>query len=212
LVLFSKCINGGKSDLKAALAADIALTESDMPAPIGTEDNPYKGSFDGQGFAISGFVFEDEEANNVGLFGYTSGASIIRVLLKNAKVVGHANAGGLVGNAQNTTIEMCAVVDSYVEGWDHVAAIAANAAGGTIIRNNFSDADIVSRQYQAGGLVGTVVSVIVENNLFAGTVTNAEGDASGLVSRIDDDADPLPDGGGGVADRPHPGHARGLWL
>lgn len=192
LVLFSKCINGGKSDLKAALAADIALTESDMPAPIGSVDNPFKGSFDGQGFAISGFVFEDEEANNVGFFGYTSGATIIRVLLKNAKVVGHDNAGGLVGNAQNTTIEMCAVVDSYVEGWDHVAAIAANAAGGTKIRNNFSDADIASRQYQAGGLVGTVVSVIVENNLFAGTVTNAEGDASGLVSRIDDDADPLP--------------------
>lgn len=192
LVLFSNCVNGGKGDLDAVLTADIELTEAEMPAPIGTEDYPFKGSFDGQGFAVSGFVFEDENANNVGFFGYTSGATIQNVMLKGAKVVGHNNAGGLIGNAQSTTIEMCAVVDSYVEGWDHVAAIAANAAGGTIISNNFSDADIVSRQYQAGGLVGTVLSVTVENNLFAGTVTNAEGDASGLVSRIDGDADPLP--------------------
>lgn len=192
LVLFSNCVNGGKGALDAVLTADIELTEAEMPAPIGTEDYPFKGSFDGQGFAVSGFVFEDENANNVGFFGYTSGATIQNVMLKGAKVVGHNNAGGLIGNAQSTTIEMCAVVDSYVEGWDHVAAIAANAAGGTIISNNFSDADIVSRQYQAGGLVGTVLSVTVENNLFAGTVTNAEGDASGLVSRIDGDADPLP--------------------
>jgi len=194
LVLFSTVVGGGKNNLNAALAADIELTTANMPAPIGTSDHPYTGSFNGQGKAIKNFTFNDANASNVGLFGIISGATIQKLMLKDASVIGAANAGGLVGNAQNaSTIKNCAVVDTYVEGFDHVAAIAANAVGGTVISNNYSNATIKSRNYQAGGMVGTIQSVTVEKNLFTGTVTcENSGDASGLVSRIDAVADPAP--------------------
>jgi hypothetical protein len=193
LVLFSKVVNGGKGNLNAVLTADIDLNDVAMN-PIGSLDNPYKGTFDGKGKAIKNFTYDQSGEGNVGLFGLTSGATIKKVLLSGANINGNANAAGLVGNAQKaTTIENCAVVDSRIEGRDHVAAIAGNAIEETVIRNNYSDAEIVSRQYQAGGMVGTIFSATIEKNLFAGTVTcQNSGIACGLVSRIDGIADPAP--------------------
>ena len=193
LVLFSKAVNGGKGNLNAVLTADIDLNDVAMD-PIGTSDNPYKGTFDGQGKAIKNYTYNHSDEDNAGLFGLTSGATIKKVLLSGANINGNANAAGLVGNAQKaTTIENCAVVDSRIEGRDHVAAIAGNAKEETVIRNNYSDAEIVSRQYQAGGMVGTIFSATIEKNLFAGTVTcQNNGIACGLVSRIDGIASPAP--------------------
>ena len=193
LVLFSTVVNEGKGTLDAVLTANIDMASVAM-APIGTVENPYKGTFDGQGKAIKNYTYDHSDVNNVGLFGYISGATIQNVMLKGATINGNANAGGLVGNAQNaSTIKNNAVVDSDIEGRDHVAAIAANATGGTVISNNYSDADVKSRQYQAGGMVGTIFSATIEKNLFTGTVTcQNNGDASGLVSRIDGVASPQP--------------------
>ena len=191
LVTFSKAVVG-KADLKVALTADIDLEESGM-APIGSNDYPFKGTFDGKCFAVKNYTYENTDQNNVGLFGYINGATIQNVMLVDAQVNGNANAAGLVGNAQNgSVIQNCAVLNTYVEGRDHVAAIAGNLAGGSAVRNNLSDADIYSRSYQAGGMVGTVLSgAIVEKNLFTGTVKCNGGNASGLVSLIDaDDANP----------------------
>ena len=194
LVLFAKCVNGGKNYLKAALVSDIQLTATEMPAPIGNLSNPFKGVFKGQGHAIKGFTFSNTEENNVGLFGMTNAATIQDVMLKGANVNGNANAGGLVGNAQNySLIQNCAVIDSYVEGRDHVATIVAHAQDSTVIKNNFSNSEVVSRQYQAGGMVGTILLAVVEKNLFTGKVTcKNSGMASGLVSRIDGVVTPNP--------------------
>ena len=189
---FSKIV-AIRNDQKARLTADIDLKDVNM-APIGSEDRPFNGTFNGYGHAVKNFTYSDENENNVGLFGFTSGATIKKVLLSGANINGNANAAGLVGNAQKaTTIENCAVVNSRIEGRDHVAAIAGNAKEETVIRNNYSDAEIVSRQYQAGGMVGTIFSATIEKNLFAGTVTcQNSGIACGLVSRIDGIADPAP--------------------
>ena len=191
LVAFSKAVVG-KADLKVVLTADIDLEESGM-APIGSNDYPFKGTFDGKCFAVKNYTYENTDQNNVGLFGYINGATIQNVMLVDAQVNGNANAAGLVGNAQNgSVIQNCAVLNTYVEGRDHVAAIAGNLAGGSAVRNNLSDADIYSRSFQAGGMVGTVLSgAIVEKNLFTGTVKCNGGNASGLVSLIDaDNANP----------------------
>ena len=193
LVAFANAIDGGKQSLNAVLTADIDMASVAM-APIGTSDKPYKGTFNGQGKAIKNFTYNNNNVDNVGLFGIINGATIEKVILKGAHIVGKANTGGLVGNAQNaSTIQNCAVLDCYVEGRDHVAAIAANAIGETVIANNYSNSEIVSRQYQAGGMVGTIFSATIEKNLFTGSVTCQNGGiASGLVSRIDGVANPQP--------------------
>lgn len=72
---FRDQVNDGKTNLKARLINDIALTES--WTPIGTSKSHFVGSFDGNGKTISGLRFDvqntPEESLYLGLFGYVGG-------------------------------------------------------------------------------------------------------------------------------------------
>ena len=63
------------SELCAVLMADIDL-ENRPWTPIGNEEMPYKGHFDGNGHTITGFSLNATTAGDWGLFGYVSGATI----------------------------------------------------------------------------------------------------------------------------------------
>ena len=84
------------------------------PTMVGTEDNPFKGTFNGNGHTLSVYIISDEKA--AAPFHYISGATI-----KNLKVTGTLwgtnttsegyHVGGLVGYAMDgtNTIENCLV-------------------------------------------------------------------------------------------------------
>lgn len=71
--------------------------------PIGTSSNVFSATFDGNNKTISGLNIS-VAGNNVGLFGYISGATI-KYLTVNGSVKGSSNVGGVVGYALNSTIE-----------------------------------------------------------------------------------------------------------
>ena len=65
-------------------------------APIGADDvTPFRGSLDGQNHVIDGLFINRPTTDNVGLFGYTTDATIANVGLTNATVTGANNVGGL---------------------------------------------------------------------------------------------------------------------
>ena len=71
--------------------------------PIGTISNVFAATFDGNNNNLSGLNIS-VAGNNVGLFGYISGATI-KKLTVNGSVKGSSNVGGVVGYALNSTIE-----------------------------------------------------------------------------------------------------------
>lgn len=71
--------------------------------PIGTSSNVFSATFDGNNNNLSGLNIS-VAGNNVGLFGYISGATI-KDLTVNGSVKGSSNVGGVVGYALNSTIE-----------------------------------------------------------------------------------------------------------
>ena len=71
--------------------------------PIGTISNVFAATFDGNNNNFSGLNIS-VAGNNVGLFGYISGATI-KNLTVNGSVKGSSNVGGVVGYALNSTIE-----------------------------------------------------------------------------------------------------------
>lgn len=88
--------------------------------PIGVNTHPFKGNFDGNNKTISGLNIS-VAGNNVGLFGYISGATI-KYLTVNGSVKGSSNVGGVVGYALNSTIEnvtnnasISSTTDKYVD-------------------------------------------------------------------------------------------------
>lgn len=83
------------------LETDIDLG-SDPMLPIGTENNPFYGQFDGNGKIISNAVISSKNLLDVGFFGYTSiGSSIKNFVLNNPLI----SSQGAIGYMENSLAE-----------------------------------------------------------------------------------------------------------
>lgn len=110
--------------------------------PIGTSStSAFKGSFNGQGHTISGLYFNNSDADNVGLFGYTSGAVII---------------------------EGVGMVDSYFRGGQNVGSIVAEGTKELTVTRSFNKGAVTGTD-NVGGLVGKNGNVKFSYNM--GSVT-----------------------------------------
>ena len=130
LLLFRLQVNRfSRSDLCAVLTSDIVINSGSFDAdgrytpaagetvsrmnPIGSETQPYTGTFDGGGYTIRGLCVAKrsyyngngggfDEENHAGLFGKLSGATV-----KNLTVTGYVDGrfyvGGIAGYADDTT-------------------------------------------------------------------------------------------------------------
>ena len=94
-----------QSDLSAdyVLGNDIDASETEMWnsgagfTPIGNYEDPFSGSFDGQGYTVDGLYINRPNTNYVGLFGGTDSSDIFNIGVTNSNVTGNTNVGGLVG-------------------------------------------------------------------------------------------------------------------
>mgnify|MGYP006990147336 FL=1 len=76
-------------DQNYMLQADIQLSTEEW-VPIGTWDNPFTGTFNGNGFEIAGLTMTDPDAEIIGLFGVAQNAHIYNVILRDYDIT---NAG-----------------------------------------------------------------------------------------------------------------------
>ena len=77
------------------LKNDITLSDNEW-TPIGTKDNPFKGTLDGKGFTIKGLTVgdgaKDVSNNNKAFFGFTNGATVQNIAFTSAVVKGYKQA------------------------------------------------------------------------------------------------------------------------
>lgn len=93
--------NSGYANCYFKLAVDIT-NMSGFSTPIGTNTAVFSGFFDGNNKTLSGINI-NKAGDYVGLFGYTSGATIQHLTISGS-VKGSKYVGGVVGYALNTTI------------------------------------------------------------------------------------------------------------
>ena len=99
---FQHAVNDqGLANLNARLNANLDLTAiSSRLKPIGTQQCPYAGVFDGENHILSGFVMQ-RSGDNVGLFGTLAAGAVVRgVTLDSSCQISGANGVGLVGSVQ----------------------------------------------------------------------------------------------------------------
>jgi hypothetical protein len=143
--------------------------------PIGTQDKPFTGTFDGQGFEISDMFIGRLDTGHVGLFGYVGEKGIINNIgVVNAYVVGEWCVGGLTGINWGTLSNSYA--DGTISGSDQVGGLVGGN-GGTVT-NSYSTG-IVSGDRHVGGLVGACNGPL-SNSHFTGSVSG-ESRIGGLV-------------------------------
>ena len=136
--------------------------------PIGTSDDPFTGSFDGQGYEISDIFINRPDESLVGLFGAVDVGGVIQnVKAVNATVTGEWAIGSLVGENWGD------VRNSYsggaVSGADCVGGLVGGNVGG--VSDSCSAANVTGH-WDVGGLVGCSDSYgTVSNSYSVGNVT-----------------------------------------
>ena len=170
------------------LTGDIHLSEaaSNLPqAPIGSESIPYSGTFDGDGYTISGINISG--AGNVALFGFASGATIRNLTIEGTVSSTTNWAAGLVArvSAASIVVENC-VNRCTVSGTDSVGGIVGRLEPGALnvsISGCKNEGTITGARY-SGGIVGfcsqTSGAAVIEKCRNDGAVNGTQG-VAGIV-------------------------------
>ena len=111
---FAQAVESG-ANVDGLLTADIDLSTSDYPnMMIGTEANPFTGTFDGQGHTIT--YSYDFSANYCGLFSYISSATIKNLRVEGDVVTRGIHYGALIGYGDGTMLVENVVTNVNITG------------------------------------------------------------------------------------------------
>lgn len=148
LAWFARLINGG-IDINDHTNAKAKLTEDlDFSAytgynwtPIGTEDNPFSGIFDGNSHTISGL--KSSGADHAGLFGYADGASISKLIVNGCDFSGNKSAAAMCGSVgtNGVTFNFCGSYDNTLAETSTAGFVGASAGKVTLDRCYTADRD-----------------------------------------------------------------------
>ncbi len=95
------------------------------------EDNPFKGTYDGNGKTISNIMYSTDELWNIGLFGVIDKTGTVKnVILKDSSFRARSMVGGIAG-VNNGKILNCQAIGVSV------TMFANNSGAGAIVGNNY---------------------------------------------------------------------------
>lgn len=175
LAWFANAVNSGNNTIKGELTANIQLNYSgshtNVWTPIGTEAFPFKGSFDGKGYTISG-LYVNSDVYCSGLFGYivydyagqeedvsaeyiigTRDYRIKNIKVTDSSVSGTQNVGGIAGYASNAGILECSYSGTVNGTENSVGGIVGWACTSTVISQCHSSGSVSGHQ-RVGGTAG----------------------------------------------------------
>ncbi len=183
LAALRDAVNGGNdyAGVTVTLAADIDLgglneyeegVEEKQWIPIGNQETPFAGTFDGGGHTISGLYFSRNYVDvYMGLFGYSTGT--IQNMCVTGKIeLGFRYVGGVVGQ-NDGTVANCQF-SGDIEGASLVGGVAGYNTGRVInCRLTGENSNIITGYSYIGGVVGQNAGTVAgcQN---AGTVTGVD--------------------------------------
>ena len=145
LALVAYNVNAGVTDYLSKnlnVTCNLNMSGKDW-TPIGTNDHPFKGNFDGGNHVISNITVNNPSGSFNGLFGkvngfmndlygeYSDGSKYIRnIVVKNANITGGDYTGAIAGQMEGEVCVSNLVVDgSTVRGNSYTAGIVGDAIG-----------------------------------------------------------------------------------
>lgn len=174
----------GYQNYTLTLTEDITISESFTP--IGTPQNPFRGTFDGNGHTITFSGDIDSESAYQGLFGYASGVTIKNLQIEGA-LLGEPTSGNseiysglLLGYGNNVTIENCEVLGTTARAITKrstIGALAGKLVGGSLknvsarAEMTFSPSPANSYTIKIGALLGVADNVTIEKAVVFGSLS-----------------------------------------
>jgi len=169
------------------LMRNITFTQnnSDDFYPIGYFLDPFTGTFNGNGYTISNINYSDQATPEIGFFGYTSGANISNLTLKNVSMKGNLYTGGLIGRALNTKITNCSALNSDISGEGYVGGLVGYMWNSSAERC-YTTNDVSGTVDLVGGFVGLLTYNSSVNDSYATGSVNGEEYVGGFAGLAED--------------------------
>ena len=181
--------NKGQTNINAKLTADITLNSNVLNengelntganftpwTPIGTNTNPFTGTFDGNNKTISGLYFNDSGKDDVGLFGCVGEhGKVINVTLADSYVSGKSTVGGICGWNDGGTLQNCHNAGT-VSGAYFVGGVCGSNGNGTgssstTIQECYNTGKVSGKSW-VGGVCGQNTGGTLEKSYNTNTVT-----------------------------------------
>lgn len=168
------------------LENDVDLSEKEAWEGFGTNENPFHGTFDGNGHTV---ILKD---GSMPLFCYAKEATIKNVVVKSTGTIKWA---GVVGHMYGGTIQNCGNLSNVTAISEYAGGVVAYARhaneGGLIISDCWNGGTITGKSY-TGGVAGSIAQVSVSDKMSVtgavnfGTVKSSEPNsiAGGIVGGI----------------------------
>lgn len=140
--------------------------------PIGaTYGTPFKGTFDGNGFTISGIYMEREDGVS-GFISFAGSGSVVRNLTLENSFIASVNtySGGICGYNHGAVIENC-VNRARIESYYYIAGGVCGVNAGGIVANSINEGIVIGSK-SSGGIAGEACeNAIVEMSRNSGDIT-----------------------------------------
>ena len=162
LAELAQYVNAGDATFVSAhyvMTDDVNLSAYGNWTPIGTEDHPFEGVFDGQNHVVTGLKIDRNELYQ-GLFGYVSGtddahkAQIKNVAVRDAQIRAWVEVGAVVGRYGQFTqgfvepLENCAMIGGTIQG---TSSMGQSSCVGGIVGRACGE---IQRCYATGNIIG----------------------------------------------------------
>ncbi len=192
------------TDINASESSNLS---SEGFSPIGDSVNTFTGEYNGAGYSIDNLFINRAQTNYIGMFGYTDGAKIYNLDIKDAditgndrvgllvgyavsselygiftrgEVTGNQRVGGLVGHNYFSSVIDTSASEATVTGEDLVGGLAGENASNSTISESFASG-IVTGTEKIGGLVGTNFNNATIENSYASAEISGTTRVGGLV-------------------------------
>ena len=150
-------------------------------SPIADKYNTYfTGNYNGQGYTIDALFINRSSTSYIGLFGYTSGATIQNLGVTDVNITGDDYVGGLMGYNDSSIVSNSYSTGS-VSGSKYVGGLMGKNNNNATISNSYSTGSVTGSGNYIGGLVGSNCSSSTVSNSYSTGSVSGNSDIGGLV-------------------------------
>ena len=135
---------------------DISINSYDNWVPIGTEEKPFSGTFDGAGYTISNLVIDNQTDTYTGLFGFVKGATPNAQYTATSQLFdnGTFNESIIAETNYSAALKDLTLTDVNIKAtFEQVGALVGHASN-TYISGITVESGTISAPESAGGIAG----------------------------------------------------------
>lgn len=183
----AEALNAAKDGGTVELLKNVTLTGN--WTTVGTESEPFKGTFDGKGYTITGLNIPTNDNEYVGLIGILDGGTVKNVKFASVSVTGKNDVGTAVGRIINGgTVSGVQVLGGTVSGAKRVGGVVGSIKANGTVSDCTNAAGVTANDRNAGGIVGSAYytetgkQMCITGCVNNGAVTASGGVCGGIVS------------------------------